>query len=411
MGDSIKKQDIKCDIMEKLEEQVFKISRLIFKEVTGTISDEEQRYLEWWRGRNPDNERLYRELKDGQRVMGEVKQLEGVEVIRPLEGMHLRIREEERRLRQRRWQWGVAAAAVVAVFMGCFYLFPVDDRQESMPLAKAEQPIKTGGVRAVLRLEDGRVVDLETLAEGVKVGGMDAVKIDERRLSYAGQGKTEREKRKKLVYNEVEVPRGGEFDLILADGTTVWLNAGSKLRYPVEFVGKERRVFLEGEAYFSVTKDADMPFRVEILQQTVEVLGTEFNVSGYMDEAAIYTTLVTGKVKVATDSGENMVLAPGEQSMLDCRDGHLDKREVDVEKVIAWKKGMFILEEQTLEQIMQKFARWYDMEVVYRDDELKNIIFKGVVPRYTELREVLNILEKTNEVKFDIEERTVIVFK
>ena len=105
MDDSIKKQDIKCDIMEKLEEQVFKISRLIFKEVTGTISDEEQRYLEWWRGRNPDNERLYRELKDGQRVMGEVKQLEGVEVIRPLEGMHLRIREEERRLRQRRWQW------------------------------------------------------------------------------------------------------------------------------------------------------------------------------------------------------------------------------------------------------------------------------------------------------------------
>ena len=112
MDDSIKKQGIKCDIMEKLEEQVFKISRLIFKEVTGTISDEEQRYLEWWRGRNPDNERLYRELKDGQRVMGEVKQLEGVEVIRPLEGMHLRIREEERRLRQRRWQWGVAAAAV-----------------------------------------------------------------------------------------------------------------------------------------------------------------------------------------------------------------------------------------------------------------------------------------------------------
>ena len=112
MDDSIKKQDIKCDIMEKLEEQVFKISRLIFKEVMGTISDEEQRYLEWWRGRNPDNERLYRELKDGQRVMDEVKQLEGVEVIRPLEGMHLRIREEERRLRQRRWQWGVAAAAV-----------------------------------------------------------------------------------------------------------------------------------------------------------------------------------------------------------------------------------------------------------------------------------------------------------
>ena len=334
MNDSMKKQDIKCDIMEKLEKQVFKVSRLIFKEVTGTISEEEQRYLEWWRGKDPGNERLYRELRDGQRMMNEVKQLEGVDVIRPLEEMHLRIREEERRLRWRRWQWGVAVAAVVVLFVGFFYLFPVDDKLEPESLAKTEQPIKAGGVRAVLRLENGKEVDLETLAEGVKVGGMKAVKIDERRLSYVGQGKTDGEKRKKLVYNEVEVPRGGEFDLILADGTTVWLNAGSKLRYPVEFVGKERRVFLEGEAYFAVAKDAGMPFRVEILQQTVEVLGTEFNVSGYTDEATIYTTLVTGKVKVATDSGENMILAPGEQSMLDCRDGHLDKREVDVEKVI-----------------------------------------------------------------------------
>ena len=411
MNDSMKKQDIKCDIMEKLEKQIFKVSRLIFKEVTGMISEEEQRYLEWWRGKNPDNERLYRELRDGQRMMDEVKRLEEVDVIRPLEGMHLRIREEERRLRWRRWQWGVAVAAVVVLFVGFFYLFPVNDKLEPESLTKTEQPIKAGGVRAVLRLEDGREVDLETLAEGVKVGGMKAVKIDERRLSYVGQGKTDGEKRKKLVYNEVEVPRGGEFDLILADGTTVWLNAGSKLRYPVEFVGKERRVFLEGEAYFAVVKDAEVPFRVEILQQTVEVLGTEFNVSGYADEAAIYTTLVTGKVRVATDSGENMILAPGEQSMLDCRDGHLDKREVDVEKVIAWKKGMFILEEQTLEQIMQKLARWYDMEIVYRDKELKDIVFKGVVPRYAELGEVLNILEKTNEVKFDIKERTVIVFK
>ena len=238
MNDSMKKQDIKCDIMEKLEEQVFKVSRLIFKEVTGAISEEEQRYLEWWRGKNPDNERLYRELRDGQRMMNEVKQLEGVDVIRPLEGMHLRIREEERRLRLRRWQWGVAVAAIVVLFVGAFYLFPVDDKLEPEPLAKTEQPIKAGGVRAVLRLEDGRVVDLETLAKGVKVGGMEAVKIDERRLSYAGQGKADGEKRKKLVYNEVEVPRGGEFDLVLADGTTVWLNAGSKLRYPVEFVGK-----------------------------------------------------------------------------------------------------------------------------------------------------------------------------
>lgn len=397
--------------MEKLNEQVFKISRLIFREMTGTITDEEQRYLEWWRGKDPDNERLYHELKDGRQMLEKVQQLGGIDVVRPLEGMHLRIREAEWRWRLRRWQWGVAAAVVVAVVVGCFYLFPEDNGRDTAPLAIAVQPIKAGSARAVLKLEDGRIVDLDTLMQGVRVGNMEAVKVDERRLSYMGKGKTEGKTEKKLVYNEVQVPRGGEFDLVLADGTTVWLNAESKLRYPVEFVGKERRVFLEGEAYFVVTKNVDAPFRVEVLRQTVEVLGTEFNVSGYAEEEAVYTTLVIGKVRVAADSGESMALVPGEQSVLDCRNGHLDKQKVDVEKVVAWKKGMFILEEQTLEVIMQKFARWYDMEVFYRDVELKNIVFKGVVPRYVELREVLDILEKTNEVKFDIQGRSVIVFK
>ena len=378
--------------------------------MTGAITDEEQRYLEWWRGKDPDNERLYCELKDGQQILEKVKRFEEVDIVRPLEGMHLRIREAEWRWRLRRWQWGVAVAVVVAVVIGCFYLFP-EGNEQAPPLAMAEQPIKAGSARAVLKLEDGRVVDLDTLMRGVKVGNMEAMKVDERRLSYMAKGKTDGKKKKELVYNEIQVPRGGEFDLVLADGTTVWLNAESKLRYPVEFVGKERRVFLEGEAYFAVTKNADAPFRVEVLSQTVEVLGTEFNVSGYAEEETVYTTLVMGKVRVAADSGENMALVPGEQSVLDCRNGHLDKQKVDVEKIVAWKKGMFILEEQTLEVIMQKFARWYDMEVFYRDVELKKIVFKGVVLRYVELREVLDILEKTNEVKFDIQGRSVIVFK
>jgi len=409
MDDSIKKQDIKCDIMEKLEEQVFKISRLIFKEVMGTISDEEQRYLEWWRGRNPDNERLYRELKDGQRVMDEVKQLEGVEVIRPLEGMHLRIREEERRLRQRRWQWGVAAAAVVAVFVGCFYLFPVDDRQESMPLAKTEQPIKAGGVRAVLRLEDGRVVDLETLAEGVKVGGMDAVKIDERRLSYAGQGKAEGEKRKKLVYNEVEVPRGGEFDLILADGTTVWLNAGSKLRYPVEFVGNERKVYLEGEAFFDVTRDKQKQFVVETEKAKVRVYGTAFNVYAYPNEDEVAATLVRGAIDLKERGAGNRIrLEPGEQGCL--VGGKLAKREVDVDMYTAWITGRMVFKSIRLGDMLKHLARWYDVDIVFTEERLKEVSFTGEVKKYDDFTEVLDVIESTQVVHFRIEDRTIIVY-
>lgn len=390
--------------MEGVKQQIFKISRLIFEDIAGTISDENRHELEQWRTAHPDNESLYRQLRDEQRLSAGVQQMQRVDILRPLEDMHLRILQEERKRRKLRLQWIASAAAVVTLFLGSFYLFRTDTPQ---PIVVEQQTIVAGSARAILRLDNGRVVDLDTLTRQFRQGDINIVKTDSRQLSYARQEASVKSEATP-IYNEIEVPRGGEFDLVLSDGSVVWLNAESKLRFPVEFTGTERRVFLEGEAYFKVEKNAGMPFRVEIRNQTVEVLGTEFNIAGYEDEGNVYTTLVTGKVKVATATGA-MDLVPGEQSIFDCTSGHIDVQKVDIEKVVSWKKGMFILEEQTLEQIMHKFARWYDISVFYQNSDLKQIVFKGVVPRYAELQDVLKILEKTNEVKFNVQNRTVIV--
>lgn len=280
-------------------------------------------------------------------------------------------------------------------------------RQSSLRQPPVDRPILAGGPRAVLHLGNGELIHLDTLQQTITQGEVRISKTDDRKLSYDSR-QEKNEKSGKVVYNEIEIPRGGEFDLVLADGTQVWLNAESRLRYPVEFSGKERKVVLEGEAYFQVKKNPSLPFRVEIRNQVIEVLGTEFNVSGYKDEVHVYTTLVNGKVKVAT-TGRDMTLLPGEQCVLDTGDGSMIRQQVDVDKIISWKKGKFILEEQTLEQIMQKLARWYDITVFYQNPALKNKVFKGSVPRYAELQQVLNILEKTGEVQFHIQNRTVIV--
>lgn len=383
---------------------LFKISELIVKELVTGISDDEKTILERWRHKTPENEVLYRKLRDTHRLSEGVTQMEAVNVRRPLEDMRMRVSGYQRRQRNI-WLRRIAGiAALVLILIGGVWLF---SRQQDIQKPEILQPILAGGPRAILHLGNGEVIQLDTLQQTISQGKVTVCKTDDRKLAYTSP-QEEGRKPGEVVYNEIEVPRGGEFDLVLADGTVVWLNAGSRLRYPVEFTGKERKVVLEGEAYFQVKKNSESPFRVEVRSQVIEVLGTEFNVSGYKDEENVYTTLVTGKVKVAA-AGRDMTLLPGEQCILKTGNGQMSKQEVDVEKIISWKKGKFILEEQTLEQIMQKLARWYDITVFYQNPGLKHKVFKGSVPRYADLQQVLDILEKTNEVYFNIQGRSVIV--
>ena len=390
--------------MEKLEHTVFQISELIGKERFGTLSEEENEVLEEWRRQSAEHETLYQKLQDTRYLSESVARLSGIDTRQPLQHMQRQIAGFTRRRQILRLRQIGGVAALFLILLGSFWLV---HRQSSLRQPPVDRPILAGGPRAVLHLGNGELIHLDTLQQTITQGEVRISKTDDRKLSYDSR-QEKNEKSGKVVYNEIEIPRGGEFDLVLADGTQVWLNAESRLRYPVEFSGKERKVVLEGEAYFQVKKNPSLPFRVEIRNQVIEVLGTEFNVSGYKDEVHVYTTLVNGKVKVAT-TGRDMTLLPGEQCVLDTGDGSMIRQQVDVDKIISWKKGKFILEEQTLEQIMQKLARWYDITVFYQNPALKNKVFKGSVPRYAELRQVLNILEKTGEVQFHIQNRTVIV--
>lgn len=392
--------------MENKNDVLFRISGLIVKEMTSGISPEEKEVLETWRYKAPENEILYQKLKDTHYLKVGISRLASVDILPSLADMQTRISTYQKEIRVIRLRRLAGIAALFFILFGVYWLY---HQPSSTPQVEVVQQIQVGGPRAVLHLGNGDIIHLDTLQQTITQGEVSLHKTDDRRLAYSGQlaGKN-KSLSGKVVYNEIEVPRGGEFDLVLSDGTVVWLNAESRLRYPVEFTGGERKVVLEGEAYFQVKKNPDLPFRVEIRNQIVEVLGTEFNVSGYENEENIYTTLVEGKVKVETAGGD-MALLPGEQCILSGENGAMEKRQVDVEKVISWKKGRFILEEQNLEQIMQKLARWYDISVFYQNAGLKDKVFKGSVPRYADLQQVLDILEKTGEVHFNIQDRTVIV--
>ncbi|HAM85723.1 MAG TPA: anti-sigma factor [Butyricimonas sp.] len=302
-------------------------------------------------------------------------------------------------------------AAVIAVIVVVGIIWGVRGRVDRAIPVMQTREITPGGMKAKLILATGKNVLLDTLALEVttiweagatiqKSGGV---------LTYENVGK-EDARPMEVVYNTLEVPRGGEYDVVLEDGTRVWLNADSRLKYPVVFPGSERRVILEGEAYFEVARDTNRPFLVETGVQSLRVLGTAFNVYAYPDEPDIYTTLVYGSVALSAGGQRHeRVLVPGEQAVYHVRNGNFTVGKVDVSQVAAWKKGLFVFENQNLEQIMLKLARWYNVMVFFRNEAARTIEFKGNLPKYSDFRLVLQVIEKSSNVKFDVKGETVIV--
>ena len=333
-----------------------------------------------------------------------LKQIEAVDkrlgydrVVRPL-----RLREKRLKLWRR---IAVCAAIVFPLIVGGIWLTNRD--VSDVPLAKVDV-IKPGESKARLVLGNKREVLLDTLSTRdflVDVGI--SVRKEGKGVIYESrQGAEDKES----VYNELIVPRGGEYDIILEDGTHVWLNADSKLKYPAVFTGKERRVYLEGEGYFDVARDSTRPFFVETQKQSIRVLGTAFNVCSYSGDQKNYTTLARGKVVVQDkQGGKQWILSPGQQVCLNIANGESVVREVDVQKEIAWKDGVFVFHGQTLEQIMTKLARWYNVTVFYQNEETRSLLFKGNLPRYSNFQMILNVLEKSSNVKFNVKDRVVTV--
>jgi putative anti-sigma factor len=264
--------------------------------------------------------------------------------------------------------------------------------------------IVPGERKAILHLETGKQVVLGK-NNGVIVNDSLSGKIEQIDNTLVYQAETDVQAEK---LNVLEVPKGGEFNVTLADGTRVWLNAGSKLTYPVAFVGNERRVILRGEGYFEVKKDDTKPFRVEVNGMMVTVLGTSFNLKSFPSEERTTATLLSGKVEVKTLS-ESVILEPNQQADLIVGENKLEVREVDAEAYRAWTKGQFVFRRERLESILDDVARWYNVTVFYEQSRAKDILFSGTMERYSDIAETLRMLEKTGKVSFTVDEQKIIV--
>jgi len=386
---------------------------LIEKYHAGTITPEEKlRLNEWYHSFNDSEAELtVNENETEQQLADRIKN-------RLLET----IRHENELVvtRSRRtWQIPAAAAAVILILfsIGTYFMFSSKSpKREIVKTAPTETKLKNdiapGGNKAVLTLADGSTIVLDSTSNGTicQQGNIKVQKLDNGLLAYSvnGQQVTENDE---AFFNTITTPRGGQYHVTLADGTKVWLNAASSIRFPVVFTGTERKVEITGEAYFEVAKNKAMPFKVKVNSSEIEVLGTHFNVNAYNDEASIKTTLLEGMVKVSVPAlagnQSPKFLQPGQQAGIN-KEGKINVLDnADTEEAVAWMNGHFQFKSADLKTILRQIARWYDVDVEYKGNA--NLHFTGQLTRNDSVSKVFKELALTGEVHFKIDGKRIIV--
>lgn len=304
--------------------------------------------------------------------------------------------------------WYSAAAVILVLIASGLYF----NKKTVEPVAvnsispRFKNDVMPGNNKAVLILGDGSQIDLDNAKDGLLASesNIDIEKVGLGQLKY----KTGNQPVQAVKYNTLRTPMGGQYSLVLPDGSKVWLNSGSSLRFPTAFSGSDRIVELEGEAYFEITPNKQKTFRVRTNNSMeVKVLGTHFNVMAYENEKSISTTLIEGSVQVQTSSGK-VRIDPGQAALLNKGNGNVNISSADTEQAIAWKNGYFIFSNENIESIMRKVSRWYDVDIIYQGN-LNNKDFVGTISRNKNISELLKMLELTGAVHFTIEGRRITV--
>lgn len=299
---------------------------------------------------------------------------------------------------------GIAAAIAVIALGTWMYTSGIFDwhHEDKAAFPTYTNDVAPGKNTAMLTLANGKTINLSDAKS--------AVIIDKHQLRYNdGTFLTSSGNNGQVKTLAVSTPPGGTYQVVLSDGTRVWLNAASKISFPSKFLGRKRSVVLTGEAYLEVAKDKAHPFIVESNGQQLEVLGTHFNINSYTDEECIKTTLLEGSVRVTSStapSSGNVTLKPGQQAML--KGGALQVKAADTEEATAWKNGQFMFDQENIRDIMRMVARWYNVEVVYKGP-VTDELFGGAVNRFEHVSEVLKMLQLTGKVRFEINGRTITV--
>lgn len=383
--------------------QHFYIARLIARYLSDEIGEEEQAELTRWRDESPENERLFQEICKEENIKQNMQKRQTFHAEDGWEGV-------QRKIQRHRFRHRILNICKYAAI----FIFPVaiatvaiyKSGNEPQPLSQVEEQIVPGGKKAVLILDNGEAIDLKSTS-GVELKEKDGtvIQVDSTVLNYQQAPARTSEK---LAYNKVNVPRGGEYQLMLSDGSKVQLNSMSSLRFPVQFAQDCRLVELEGEAYFEVSKTGQ-PFIVQTKGMKIEVLGTTFNISAYANEE-YQTTLVSGSVKVQTENGSNRILKPSEQACITPGSNQINVRNVDTAFYTSWIHGKINFKDQRLDDIMKTLARWYDMDVVYENEATKELRFGCYVNRYNEITPLVKLLEQTGRVTVTVEGKTIKIF-
>jgi len=387
----------------------FKIAELIAKKIKDEISEDEQSELDKWIALSPENRSQYEKSIDTKMQISKLKEYNSFNK----NSIWGKIDEKTKAPKTINFRMGFLsyAAAILLpllVLGGLTFNFLSKDE---ITLATIDENIKPVSQKAVLLLSDGTTVELnETNTEkGLNEKG---VKIDIKNSQLQYTANNEKEAKKELVYNELKTPRGGGYNLKLADGTEVWLNAGSSLKFPVEFSDSTREVYIVGEAYFKVTHNGK-PFIVKSQSTDIRVLGTSFNVSAYSDESLVTTTLVEGKVQIearnVTSDDIKTVLTPGSQAVFDKTKEDMVVSEVVTSQYTSWTEGKLEFTNQELELVMKKLSRWYDFEYSFENERAKSYHFSARFNSDESISTILQMLEMTTNVKFEIENNTIVI--
>ena len=326
-----------------------------------------------------------------------------------LSRLHHEIKGTSRSISYKKW----LAAAAVLLIGGASWLFVSKFYGGTGPnnIASARKnDIAPGGNKAILTLADGSKISLTDAAKGkiASQSGIQITKAANGQLIYTikatGDANPIAGTIQATAFNTIETPKGGQFQVVLPDGSKVWLNAASSVKFPVNFNAvTERRIELKGEAYFEVVHNAALPFRVVTDKQVVEDIGTRFNVNAYEDESGVKTSLIQGKVSITTGA-KTAVLIPGQQATVV---NNIKISEVNTEEVIAWKNGYFNFDDEKLDNIMKSIARWYNVDVVFEDESLKRETFGAITTRFANISTLLRIMEQTGDARFTIEGSTI----
>lgn len=397
-------------------ENQYRIIYLLTGKRKGVLNQEELRELEEWISKEESNRLFAQRLTDPKNRNESLDKLQyfaDSQSLSQFKHTHQHLKPALRKsfiknIPSRYW-----AAAILFVFCSAIALyFTISSQpvQQEDQLTRAGRDISPGKDKAILQLANGKHIALEELKNGesLDINGLRIVKSADGEISYSSSSAGT----DVHLTNRIVTPRGGQYKVRLSDGTRVWLGAESELEYPVQFESDKREVRLSGEAFFEVTHaqnktNEKIPFQVKMSLQTIEVLGTSFNVAAYPQDRTNRTTLVNGKIRINTAYSSD-ILQPGQQALVSKDGKNIQVYEVDVSNMDEWKNKSFRFEEESIQEIMNKVARWYDVDIVY-EGKITEELFSGVVSKYENPANVLKLLELTGKVKFRIEGRRIIV--